>query len=261
MTYQQRKEVAVRAAYAAGQVLRECLLHPLDISSKGSANDLVTNADRAAESAIMEVIRAVYPDDVILSEETPGVELTGAGWVIDPLDGTTNYSRGYPLFGPSIAWMEAENRAGVGVVYNPLLDELYWAVRGEGAWCNDRRLQVASTSTLERAFVTSGTPYVVRQNPALVLDPWNRMITQVLALREDGSAALDLCHVAAGRTDAHFEVNLKPWDVAAGTLIVAEAGGKTTTYRGEPFTLYRSSYISSNGAIHDALVAQLKELG
>ncbi len=252
----QRKKTAIRAARAAGDELRLYKGRALNVSYK-RAIDPVTDADRAAEAVILRIIREVYPEEPILSEESAPQGVPDSGWVIDPLDGTTNFSRGYPLFGPSIAWLNEDGRVDLGVVYNPLLDELYWAVRGSGAWCNERRLHVSQTSALNRALLSSGAPYDVQERPAAALDPWAELLPRALSLRQDGSAALDLCHVAAGYTDAHFEVGLAPWDVAAGILLVEEAGGRVTTYQGAPFALTSASILASNGLLHETLLETL----
>jgi myo-inositol-1(or 4)-monophosphatase len=229
---------------------------PIEVAYKGRI-DLVTSADKAAERAILEAILSEYPDDLVLSEESSPDELADSGWIIDPLDGTTNFSRGYPFFASSIAWTSQSNQVDLGVIYNPLLKELFWAVRDDGAWCNDRRLKTSVTSTLSSALLSSGTPYTVWENPEDSFVPWRDLMTQVLALRQSGTAVLDLCNVAAGRTDAHFEVGLKPWDIAAGALLVQEAGGKVTSYDGSPLCLAGHFLLASNGILHETLVAQL----
>ncbi len=247
-----RKQIAVQAAYAAGGALHAYRERPLKVDYKGDI-DPVTDADRAAEAAIVNVLRSSFPDEPILSEESATSQPPLGCWVVDPLDGTTNFSRGYPLYGPSIAWVDEDGQVQVGVVYNPLLDELFWAVRGQGAWCNQTRLHVSSTALLERALLSSGTPYDVQQRVEAVSAPWVALMGRVQSLRQDGSAALDLAHVAAGRTDAHFEVGLAPWDVAAGVLLVEEAGGRVTTYTGAPFLLGAPSILASNALLHKAL--------
>ncbi len=257
MELERRKLTAIRAAHAAGEVIRRHLGQPLEIAYKGETN-LVTNVDREAEAVILKLIHEVFPGEAILAEESMASPLSDTGWVIDPLDGTTNFSRDYPLFGVSIAWLGANNRVDVGVVYAPVFDELYWAVRGEGAWCNDRRLSTSRTAALSSALLSSGTPYNIAERPLCVLEPWGALVTQTLALRQDGSAALDLCYVAAGRTDAHFEVGLSPWDVAAGILLVQEAGGQVTTYDGSPIFLNSPSILASNSALHKTLIAPLR---
>ncbi len=256
-----RRQTAIRAARAAGDALLLYRGQALTVTYK-QAIDPVTDADRAAEAVILRTIKEVYPQEPVLSEESApqaqGVPVSG--WVIDPLDGTTNFSRGYPLFGPSIAWLNENGRVDLGVVYNPLLDKLYWAVRGGGARCNDRQLHVSHVTQLSRALLSSGAPYDVQERPRAALDPWAEMLPRTLSLRQDGSAALDLCHVAAGHTDAHFEVGLAPWDVAAGILLVEEAGGRVTTYQGTPFSLESTSILASNGLLHEKLLETLRNV-
>ena len=251
-----RKDIAIQAAYEAGNLLRSYNMESIDAKFKGQV-DLVTGADTTCEKLIMDHIHQTFPDDAILSEEHNAHAHLDSGWIIDPLDGTTNFSRGYPLFGPSIAWRSARNRVDIGVVYNPLLDEMFWAVRGGGAWCNQSRLQVSQTDDLSHALLSGGTPYDLHQRPDEIQSTWNHLMLKTLSLRQDGSAALDLCHVAAGRTDAHFEVGLAPWDVAAGILLVEEAGGTISTYHGGSFTLSSPSILASNNLLHDILLSEL----
>ncbi len=251
-----RKQVAIQAAYAAGGVLQAYRTRALTVNYKGTV-DPVTDADKEAERAILDVLRRHFPDEAILSEEGETRPPLKNCWIVDPLDGTTNFSRGYPLYGPSIAWVDELGHVQVGVVYNPLLDELFWAVRGGGTWCNQTRLRVSATARLDRALISSGTPYDVQTRVQAIARPWVTLMDKVQSLRQDGSAALDLAHVAAGRTDAHFEAGLAPWDVAAGVLLVEEAGGRVTTYENAPFTLDAPTLLASNGQLHDAVLQHL----
>ena len=251
-----RKQIAIQAAYAAGGVLQAYRTRALSVEYKGTV-DPVTDADRAAEAAILEVLHRHFPNEPILSEEGETELPLKNCWIVDPLDGTTNFSRGYPLYGPSIAWVDRQGRVQVGVVYNPLLDELFWAVRGGGAWCNQTRLHVSQTSRLERALISSGTPYDVQERVQEIARPWLSLMGTVQSLRQDGSAALDLAHVAAGRTDAHFEAGLEPWDVAGGVLLVEEAGGHITTYENAPFTLAAPTLLACNARLHKAVLRHL----
>ena len=250
--------LATRLAREAGAIQRAGYEAPHQIDTKSQATDLVTEVDRACEAHIVRALAAERPHDAVLAEEGGGSDRAGATyrWVIDPLDGTTNYAHGYPRFAVSIA-VERESEQALGVVYDPLLDELYHAVAGGGAQRNGRRIHVSAERELRRSLVATGFAY----DKALVEDDNTRefraLLKQAREVRRDGSAALDLCYVAAGRFDAFWEYKLAPWDVAAGTLIVSEAGGSVSDTLGG--TAYRSGsrVLASNGAIHDAMLAAL----
>lgn len=251
----EEKQVAVEAARAAGRLIIERYHRPREIQRKGPAN-LVTEVDLLSERLIVERLQAAFPEYGIVSEE--GHQAAGATrWLIDPLDGTTNYAHGYPLFGVSIA-LEQGGETILGVVYNPLLDELFCAVRGQGATLNDVPLRVSSTAELSQALVGSGFPYDAWTNPVDNTAEWRRMIKRVVSARCDGSAALDLCFVAAGRLDAFWELDLEPWDLAAGALICQEAGGQVTLPDGAPFNAYERGVLASNGLLHEAMLAVLR---
>ena len=244
---------AGRAATAAAKILMDRFGHVSEISKKGEI-DLVTEADLMAERSILEIISRDFPGDGILSEEA-GVKEEGSHriWIIDPLDGTTNFVHGFPFFGVSLA-LESEGKPVLGIVYNPFLDEYFEAVRGAGAFLNKKRIQVSSTIDISACLLATGFPYDIHENPTKIMEIFSRMITRAQGLRRPGSAALDLCYVAAGKFDGFWEQGLKPWDTAAGKLIVEEAGGKVTTFEGTTYTPFNNTIIASNGHIHDALV-------
>lgn len=251
------KQAAVAAARAAGRVIVERFHQPREIQFKGPANP-VTEVDLLSEGLIVEHLQSAFPQYGIVSEEGHQVEAGGkARWLIDPLDGTTNYAHGYPLFAVSIA-LEQAGETVLGVVYQPLLDELFCAVSGQGATLNDAPMQVSTTTELTQALVGSGFPYDAWTNPVNNTSEWQRMIQRVVSARCDGVAALDLCFVAAGRLDAFWELDLEPWDMAAGALICREAGGQITLPDGAPFTPYRRGVAASNGHLHEALLAVLR---
>ena len=219
--------IAIRAARRAGNVIAKNYERRDDIqTSKKGINDYVTSVDKAAEAEIIDIIQKSYPDHTIISEERGTLEGKDSDiqWVIDPLDGTTNFVKGLPHFSVSIA-IRVKNRTEVGVVYDPIRNELFTAVRGEGAKLNEVRLRVDSQNELNGAILATGFPF---KQPNLMPTQFaimNNLIDEAADFRRTGSAALDLCYVASGRVDGYFEMGLKPWDCAAGDLIVREAGG------------------------------------
>jgi myo-inositol-1(or 4)-monophosphatase len=223
--------------------------------------DLVTNVDRACEAHIVAGIEAARPGDGILAEEGSGRPAKGSPWrwVVDPLDGTTNYAHGYPRFCVSIG-VERDGEAVAGVVYDPLLDELFRAVRGGGAFCNDRPLRVSGQPALERALLATGFAYDRRESAQDNVREFRAFLKAAGEVRRDGSAALDLCYVAAGRLDGYWEFKLSPWDVAAGGLIVEEAGGRCSDLSGDADYRSGRAVVASNGAIHEAVLALLGSL-
>jgi len=256
----ERLELAIGLARAAGAIQRERYESDFAVGTKSSAVDLVTDVDRACEQAVVEGIRAARPGDAVLAEEGGGQEPDGATWrwLIDPLDGTTNYAHGYPCFCVSIG-LEREGETLAGVVYNPLLDELYHAVRGGGAFRNGRRIRVSGETDLGRSLVATGFAYDRRENPRANLEHFGAFLRTARAVRRDGSAALDLCAVACGRFQGYWEFGLKPWDVAAGVLLVEEAGGRCSDPAGAPAPRDGSVVVASNALVHEAMLRVLAE--
>ena len=246
---------ATQIAREAGNLLVQ-RLGSAKITNKGDIN-LVTEADIAAENLIIERIRSHYPQHGILAEESGEAVLVGGRksewkWIIDPLDGTTNYAHGYPCFCVSIA-LEHSGQLEIGVVYDPMRDEMFAAERGQGATLNDRRIRVSSVDELNQAMLCTGFPYNVRERPDFAREFTNfTMIAQ--AVRRDGSAALDLAYVACGRFDGFWEDGLNPWDVAAGALLIFEARGKVTNYKDGPLDIYNEQVLATNGLIHAAMM-------
>jgi myo-inositol-1(or 4)-monophosphatase len=250
---------AIQTAQEAGRILLDKFGRALQVTNKGDI-DLVTEADIAAESLIVERIRSHHPRHRILTEESGDISIEGGAdsaykWIIDPLDGTTNYAHGYPVFCVSVA-LEHEGRIVVGVVYDPTRDEMFAAERGEGATLNGRRIRVSDTNELGRALLCTGFPYDVRARGDFARH-FHNFIMQAQSLRRDGAAALDLAYVACGRFEGFFEEGLRPWDVAAGVLLVEEAGGRVTHYDGSPFHAYAPPIAASNGLVHDAMLRVL----
>ncbi|MBA2525124.1 MAG: inositol monophosphatase [Pyrinomonadaceae bacterium] len=252
---------AIQTARDAGGVLID-RLGRAQVSNKGTI-DLVTEADIAAEKLIIDRIRSHYPRHAILAEESGASEgipsIPGESewkWLIDPLDGTTNYAHGYPCFCVSIG-VERRGRIEIGVVYDPMRDEMFAAERGQGATLNERHMRVSKVEDLNRAMLCTGFPYNVRERPDFARDFTNfTMLAQ--AVRRDGSAAIDLAYVACGRFDGFWEDGLNPWDVAAGILLIEEAGGRVTDYQNAPLDIYTPKVLASNGLVHEAMMSVLR---
>lgn len=250
---------AVQIARDAGLILTERMgRKSLQVTNKGVI-DLVTEADLAAERFIIERIQTHYPRHAVLAEEsgsTHAVERASEfKWIIDPLDGTTNYAHGYPVFCVSIA-LEQAGQVILGVIYDPIRDEMFAAERGEGATLNGRRIRVSEVEDLNRAMVCTGFPYDVRDRGDFARH-FAHFIMHAQAIRRDGSAALDLAYVACGRFDGFFEEGLRPWDVAAGVLLVEEAGGRVTHFNGQPFDIYTPPILATNGLVHEVMMQVL----
>jgi len=250
-------EVAKDAALAAGKILKDNVNGKRDISYKGEIN-MVTEMDKLSEKIVVEAVHGAFPGDGILAEEGSRIESnSGFRWVIDPLDGTTNYAHGYPSFSVSIG-LERDGQILLGVVYDPMRDELFSAVKGAGAFLNDQPIRVSRNEILIRSLLATGFPYdrtVSRENN---LNFFNALIMASQEVRRSGSASLDLCSVAAGRLDGYWELKLHPWDVAAGSLVVQEAGGKVSDFSGTRFSIHDKEIVASNGVIHDQILGVIR---
>jgi myo-inositol-1(or 4)-monophosphatase len=250
------KKIAVQAAREGGRVLLQKFGGSLQVAHKGEV-DLVTEADRDAEEAIVHFIRETFPRHAILAEEGGSNRQDSAYcWIIDPLDGTTNFAHGFPWFAVSIALVHA-GEVEVGVVYNPFHRELFFAEKGRGAYLNDIQLRTSDTPHLDQALVATGFPYDRKQSPVNNYDHFINFQQSAQACRRAGAASLDLVYTAAGRLDGYWEMKLKPWDVAAGKLIVEEAGGRVTDFEGRPCDIYGQEILASNGLIHEEMVGIL----
>jgi len=251
-------ELAASLARAAGAIQRERYATDFEIRTKSAAVDLVTDVDETCEALIVSALLSERPGDAILAEEGGETDRDGASWrwIIDPLDGTTNYAHGYPRFCVSIG-VEFEGVRTVGVVYDPLMDELFHAVGGRGAYLNGRPIRVSEETALDRSLLATGFAYDRRRSVRDNLDEFAALLKAARALRRDGSAALDLCYVAAGRLDGYWEFKLAPWDVAAGYLIVEEAGGRCSAASAGPAPASGSEVVASNGLIHQAMLEVL----
>ncbi len=245
-------QVAVDAAKIAGAIQKAHLGRVTEIEYKGEIN-LVTEVDKKCEAAIIAHLAAHCPDHDVLAEEGGGSRKDSAyKWIIDPLDGTTNYAHGYPLFCVSIA-LEQNGEIVVGVVYDPNRDELFVAEQGAGARLNGAPIRVSTVPTLNTALLATGFAYNIRTAKQNNLDHFQDFLMTAQAVRRDGVAAIDLCYVAAGRYDGFWELNLFPWDVAAGFLMIREAGGAVSAFNGDPFAVYLKEILASNGQIHEEM--------
>jgi myo-inositol-1(or 4)-monophosphatase len=246
-------DFAVELARSAGDVLKHYMHREKQVELKGRAN-LVTVADKESEAVIIGGIRRRYPDHAILAEES-GASGPGSGkgkWIIDPLDGTTNFAHQYPFFCVSIGF-ELDGRILCGAVYDPWRDEMFSGGRGAGAFLNGARLKVSAVDALRSALIMTGFPYNFREKIRLAMGQFEAFMVECQAVRRGGSAALDMCYTALGRVDGFWEMDLHPWDTAAGLVILEEAGGKVTDFSGNPFSVYGKQILASNGKIHSEM--------
>jgi len=250
-------KTAVRACREAGRH-QVRFFGKIDREEHKGEIDLVTSVDRECEQIVIDILAAAFPGHGCLAEERPP---SGTGrdylWLVDPLDGTTNYARGFPFFCVSVA-LAFRGKVLAGAVFNPLLKELFTARRGGGASLNGKGIAVTRRQRLGECFLATGFPYDIRRSRRNNLDHFSRFATRALAIRRAGSAALDLAYVAAGRFDGFWELKLKPWDMAAGSLLVEEAGGVVTGRGKRPWSLGDRDIVASNGLIHGQLLALLE---
>jgi len=248
----------MKIAREAGLLLKGRLHDHHTIDFKGEI-DIVTEADRMSEALILSAIHRQYPGHDILAEESSATQNSSSfRWIIDPLDGTTNYAHGYPVFCVSIA-LEREGEVCLGVIFNPMLEEMFYAEKNGGAYLNGRRISVSGTNILSHSLLATGFPYDIRISKDNNINYFIEMARKVRAIRRAGSAALDLAYVAAGRFDGFWELKLKPWDTAAGCLLVREAGGVVTDLSGLNFQLLSPHVLASNGYLHQQMITVFKE--
>jgi myo-inositol-1(or 4)-monophosphatase len=268
-------QIGRQAALAAGAVLRQNYYKPHRITLKGVI-DPVTESDFQSQELIVGLIRQNFPEHGFLAEETEGPGEAGkvgkpapavrhpgretppgrCRWIIDPLDGTVNFAHGYPAFCVSIG-LEVDGHLQYGGVYDPMRDELFEARKGQGAWLNGRPIRVSKVRRLDQALVATGFPYDIRERLPGTMARMGRILGMVQGLRRGGSAALDMSYVACGRFDGFYEEHLKPWDTAAGLLLIEEAGGRITSFSGGPYDIYASNILASNGRLHEKLLDRL----
>jgi len=251
------KETAVSAALKGGEILLKNRGKIKRVGYKGKVN-LVTEVDFRSEKAILRILKNKFPDFGILTEESePEKKDSHYKWVIDPLDGTTNYAHDFPSYCVSIA-LERKGEIILGVIYNPLLNELFVAEKNKGAFLNRKRIRVSKTKELSKSLLATGFPYDIRESEIDNLDHFANFAKKAQAIRRAGSAALDLCYLAVGRFDGFWELKLSPWDTAAASLLVKEAGGKVTDFRGGKFSIYKKEILATNGKIHSEMLEILK---
>ncbi len=251
------KQVATRAARHAGEVLRSFHGNLKDIQKKG-AIDLVTEADIASEKVIIETVRAAFPEHGILAEESG--ETRGDQrfqWIIDPLDGTTNFSHQLDLFSVSIAFA-LEGELQVGVVFNPMSGELFEAAAGQGATLNGRTIKASDKKEMTESLLVTGFPYNFKEMMPSLMARFGKCLSASQGVRRLGSAALDLCFVACGRFDGFWEENLNPWDTAAGVLVLREAGGKATDFTGRSFCVNMKEILATNSRLHEQMLSLVR---
>ncbi len=252
---------AVTAARLAGDIILKNLgrLSTADIQTK-QAFDFVTKVDRWSEAVIMKTIREKFPNHLFLSEET--LQQKGNGdyrWIIDPLDGTTNFIHGFPIFSVSVA-LEYQSEIVLGVVFDPLRDENFHAIKGSGAFLNNDKIRVSDTVNLENSLIATGFPFRRKEMISSYLDAFKKIFEKVSDIRRAGSAAIDLAYIAAGRTEGFFELNLSPWDIAAGSLLIKEAGGSITDFDGGDQYLSTGNVVAGNNGIHPEILKIIKQV-
>ena len=249
-------DVARRAAEKGGNCIREGWGRVHDVRFKGAV-DLVTETDLESQHIIVSEIGRAFPDHSILAEEEGlSVKKGDDLWLIDPLDGTTNFAHRFPFVCVSIAHLK-EDVIDVGVIYNPMLNEFFWAERGRGAYLNDTRIRVSEESALLKSLIATGFPYDLESVRSEVIRRFENMLSSSQGIRRPGSAALDLAYVAAGVHDGFWEQSLKPWDIAAGILLVEEAGGKVSDFHNDSVDLFKGQIMASNGRIHEQMLTKL----
>jgi myo-inositol-1(or 4)-monophosphatase len=256
-------DLAIRAAREAGAILQEYAAREFQITHKGRIN-LVTEADVASERHIKELILAHHPTHRILAEESGASHADASAsdycWIIDPLDGTTNFAHALPCYAVSVG-LEYRGEVVAGVIYDPSRNEMFAAERGAGATLNGERIGVSDVDPLEQALLVTGFPYDVRERMATYLPAWQLFLERAQGVRRLGAAAIDIAYVACGRFDGFWENGLHAWDCAAGWVIVEEAGGRVTKFDGSPFDLFGPQVLCTNGRIHDEMSGVLREAG
>ncbi len=245
---------AIAAALAAGKIQSQGWGKKHQIQFKGDI-DLVTEVDKASEKKVLSHLKKKFPKHAILAEESGAFSQdSDFKWIVDPLDGTTNYAHGYPFFCVSIG-LEYEGKPLLGVVYEPILKQLFVGLRGKGSTLNGKKIAVSQTSSLSRALLTTGFSYAFKTKKENNLNHFENFLRASQAVRRDGAAALDLCYVACGRFDGFWEFDLKPWDTAAATVILEEAGGQVSLRDGRPYSVYAPEIVASNKKLHREMLS------
>jgi len=254
--WEKESSVARQAVKEAGEILTGLFGNLKHINKKGEI-DLVTEADIQSEKAILKVISENFPGDGFLTEESGEIDNNSERlWMIDPLDGTTNYAHSFPFFAVSIA-LQVKGEIVLGQVFNPILNEHFEAVKGQGAFLNGRPIKVSRTVTLKESLLATGFPYTIHKDNKGVIEIFTRMISHAQGIRRPGAAAIDLCYVAAGKFDGFWEQGLNPWDTAAGSIVINEAGGMLSDYRGERYSPFQKTIVAANPHIFKEMLTVL----
>ena len=258
--YHSLTRIAIQAARQGGAILLDYAKKGFQIHQKDQAINLVTEADLRSEEAVIQTIRHAFPEHQILSEEQglQDIPTHPVKWIVDPLDGTTNFTHGFPMYNVSIG-VEYEGTCVLGVVYDPTRDELFLGQQGKGSTLNGTPIHVSATPQLNEALLVTGFAYDVHTAKDNNLKEFCAFTLRARGMRRTGTAAIDLCYIACGRFDGFWELQLNPWDTAAGKVILEEAGGKITNYAGEPYSIYGSTLIATNGHIHQEMAEVLKK--
>jgi myo-inositol-1(or 4)-monophosphatase len=256
-------EAAFAAAAEAGRVLLGFAKEGFGVRFKGEI-DLVTDADVASEGAIVSRLQEIEGVPILAEESARDLAMPrGLFWLVDPLDGTTNFAHGFPFYAVSIALCKMDRQEGyqtlVGIVYLPRLGEFFWAVKGRGAWLNDRKIEVSKEDRLDRSLLATGFPYDVHERPDDIVAALKALLVRAQGIRRAGAAAIDLAYVAAGRFEGFWEKRLKPWDTAAGQLLVEEAGGWLSDFGGRSYHPFLKEIVASNGHIHEEMISVLAD--
>jgi len=253
------KEVLIEAAREAGKIIHHYFEGTFTIENKDSINNLVTEVDKLSETRIIEIIKKNFPSHAIISEEIGELKKDSPyQWIIDPIDGTVNFAHSIPICCVSIAIKHNDDLL-LGVVYNPIMNEFFFAEKGKGAFLNDRPIKVSKKTDFKKACLVTGFPYKWAYDATHPIKVFERFILEGLPVRRLGSAAIDLCWVACGRFDGFWEYNLNSWDLAAGYLIVQEAGGRITNFDGDPYSVFDKETLATNGLIHDEMLQLIKK--
>ena len=253
-------QTAIHAARLGGAILQDFAKKGFSVHSKEQAINLVTEADLRSEEAVIQSIRNTFPEHQILGEEQglQDIPQHPIKWIIDPLDGTINFAHGFPMYNVSIG-VEYQGTCVIGAIYDPNKSELFLGQQGRGASLNGKPIHVSASPKLAEALLVTGFPYDVHTATDNNLKECCAFTLRARGMRRTGTAALDLCYIACGRLDGFWELQLKPWDTAAGKVIVEEAGGKVTNYAGEPYSIYGNTILATNGLIHQEMVEVLRE--
>jgi myo-inositol-1(or 4)-monophosphatase len=251
--------LAIEAAKHAGIFLKENIDNITTIEEKSTEINLVTDIDKRSEAMIIGMIKKQFPGhDIIAEESGKNIGTSEYRWIIDPLDGTTNYTHGFPMFCVSIG-VEHKGELIAGVIYDPIRDELFSAEKGNGAFLNGKRIRVSNENRMIRSLLITGFPYNISENPDHAIEHFNNFVIAAQGIRRLGSAAIDLAYVACGRAEGFWEVYLHPWDMAAAIVIIREAGGMVTDFSGKPTNIYTPNIVASNGKVHAELLRVLSK--